>query len=230
MKINKYIGRKIIYTAITGGKGILKDNQNKENARLVAFTELKSQSWEIRKPLNIFVDPNRNAKIYKVLPQQFLDCEYSLWIDASITLLVPLQNLIDRFLRDSDIAMFKHYKRNCIYDEAKVCRKMKLDDPEIIDRQMEKYKKEGYPAKNGLNEGTIILRRHTKKIEEFNNLWWSEISSGSRRDQLSLNYCLWKLRLRPATFPMTVYNNDMFSFQRPPLKDLIFKKIKSELL
>jgi hypothetical protein len=144
--------------------------------------------------------------------------------------LVPLQDLIDRFLRDSDIAMFKHYKRDCIYDEAKVCKKMKLDDPGIIDRQMAKYKKEGYPAKNGLNEGTIILRRHTKKIEEFNNLWWSEISSGSRRDQLSLNYCLWKLRLRPATFPLTVYHNHMFNFQRPPLKALVLKRFKSEFL
>jgi hypothetical protein len=133
----------IIYTAITGHKTTLKENQNKENAKLVAFTKLKSHTWEVREPLNIFIDPNRNAKIHKVLAHQFLDCEYSLWIDGSITLLVPLQNLINEYLKDSDIALFKHYKRDCIYDEAEVCKKMKLDYPEIIDKQMEKYKKQG---------------------------------------------------------------------------------------
>jgi len=204
----------IIYTAITNGKDKLKENQNKENAKLVAFTELRSQNWEVRKPLNLFTDPTRNAKIYKVLAHQFLDCDYSLWIDGSITLLVPMQNLIDYYLKDSDIAMFRHYKRDCIYDEAQICKKMKLDFPEVVDKQMAKYKKEGYPVKNGLNEGTIILRRHTKKMEEFNNLWWSEICAGSKRDQLSLNYCFWRLKIKPASFPSTVYNSIMFNFKR----------------
>jgi hypothetical protein len=203
----------IIYTAITNGKDTLKENQNKENAKLVAFTEFKSQNWEVRKPINLFIDPNRNSKIYKVLTHQFLDCDYSLWIDGSITLLAPIQNLIDYYLKDNDIAMFKHYKRDCIYDEAKICKKMNLDNPEIINKQMTRYKNEGYPVKNGLNEGTIILRRHTKKITEFNNLWWSEICSGSKRDQLSLNYCFWKLKIKPAIFPLTVYKSSLFNFQ-----------------
>ena len=53
------------------------------------------------------------------------------------------------------------------------------------------------------------------QIEELNELWWSEISAHSRRDQLSLDYVLWRLGIRPAHFPATVYTSpELFVWQK----------------
>lgn len=208
----------IVYTSITGLKDNLKHNQNFEGAEFIAFKDnslpdLNNKHWEFRKPCDLFTDPNRNAKYHKVLAHQ-LDTDVSLWIDGSITLLRPLHDLVDTFLKDSDICLFKHYKRDCIYDEAEVVKQYKLDYPDRIDAQIDRYKREGYPKKNGLHECTIILRRHTPRIEELNRCWWDEICRGSRRDQLSFDYCCWKLGIKPNEFPLTVYNNLLFNWEK----------------
>ena len=78
---------------------------------------------------------------------------------------------------------------------------------DLLESRMAKYRAEGYPAHNGLNEAGVILRRHTPAIEAFNNAWWAELSRHSRRDQLSLNYVLDKLAIRPALFPGVICDN-----------------------
>jgi len=203
---------KVVYTAITGGKDILKENQNKcdWNTEFMAFMEEptpKSKTWMVipihPRPEE---DPRRVAKQYKIIPHHFLPkmTNYSLWIDGSITLKVPIQDLINKYLRDADLALFKHPGRDCIYEEANTCKTLNLDIPEVIDTQMRYYKKDGYPEHNGLCECTILLRRHTKEMDRFDNMWWREITGGSRRDQLSFNYVAWKTSLKYNFFPGSV--------------------------
>jgi len=184
-----------VYTAITGGKDTLKENQNTTGAKFVAFTDFpfESKVWERRDACNEFTDPVRNAKKHKILPHlYFPDAEYSLWIDGSISLKVPLDDLIHKYLQNTDIAMFPHPYRNCLYDEALTCITLGLDNPDTIKKQVEEYNLEGYLPRRGLFETTVILRRHTNEIRAFNETWWDEIVWGSRRDQISLPYVLHK--------------------------------------
>ncbi len=207
----------IVYTAITSGKDTLKENQNTEGAEFVAFldTPTESKMWDIRPVTEISPDPVRNAKQYKLLPHKYFDTEYSLWIDGSITLLDPMSKLVDLYLKDTDIALHKHYMRSCLYDEAMSCGSYMLDDPEIISKQVARYfAQEKYPRKNGLAECTIILRRHTPKIAELNELWWDEVTNGSRRDQISFNYCCWKLGVKYTEMEGTVYNSPHFAHEK----------------
>ena len=67
-------------------------------------------------------------------------------------------------------------------------------------KQVERYKIEGYPENLGLSECTVILRRHTNQIKEFNEAWWEEIKNGSRRDQLSFDYVARKMNLKVNYF------------------------------
>ena len=71
------------------------------------------------------------------------------------------------------------------------------DDPYLIQKQMTKYSMVGFPKDNGLITGMVILRRHNEKdcIETMED-WWTEIKYGSKRDQLSFNYCAWKNNLK----------------------------------
>jgi predicted neuraminidase len=60
-------------------------------------------------------------------------------------------------------------------------------------------------------EASVILRRHCTAVKHFNELWWHEVHTGSRRDQLSFNYAARKANLRIAYFPGTIRKpNDIF--------------------
>ena len=93
--------------------------------------------------------------------------------------------------------MFRHPNRDCLYDEALVCAKTGLDNPEVIIAQVKKYEEEGFGRNRGLCEGSFILRRHTAQVEAFNNYWWSEYCRHSARDQISMFYALDKAGLIP---------------------------------
>jgi hypothetical protein len=185
-----------VLTSITGGKDYLTEKQPK--GTFVAYLDVPriSKTWEVRKAPQIFLEPRRNSRIPKILSHLFCETEYSIWIDGNVTLLKKPEELVKRYLMDNDIALFKHPKRDCIYDEAIRCATGKLDDPEVIIEQVSRYEREGYAKHKGLYECGVIIRRHTPKVIEFNNYWWAEYCRGSVRDQISCAYCADKVGLR----------------------------------
>ena len=98
-----------------------------------------------------------------------------------------------------------------VLPEAAVCRARRLDSARVIDRQMARYRQAGFPAWYGLNHAAVILRRHSAAMKNFNQQWWQEICPGSRRDQLSFNYVLWKVGLPIAEFPLSIQDNNGLS-------------------
>lgn len=149
------------------------------------------------------------ANSHLALPQS----QFSLWIDASVSLVAPFgaTRLAEMFLRECDLCVFRHHARQSVREEADTCKALGLDTPEIIDDQIDRYRREGFPDDTGLAELPIILRRHSKTVEAFNEAWWAEIVNGSWRDQLSFNYVAWKTGLRYATFPLSlVIQNGLF--------------------
>ena len=200
----------IVYTAITNVSNNydkLKDQKNhNDGTEFVAFLEnpINSKIWNSKQIHTTFSDPNRNAKIHKILSHiYFPDKEYSLWIDGSIIIKFPfnISRLAEIYLSNCDIALFKHHERNCVYDEAKTCIARKLDDASTITKQIQKYARDGYPKNNGLSECTVLLRRHSNEIKKFNEMWWEEISNGSKRDQISFDYVARKLNIKINNFP-----------------------------
>ena len=207
-------GKIVVYTAITGGKDHLKDEQKTGQSDFICFTgkDISSEIWNIKPSCDLFLDNNRNAKIHKVLTHQYLgDYECSIWMDANIYLRVTPEELVRKYLKKKDIAVFRHFEgRDCIYGEADICVRKSLDNIETIHKQIARYREDNYPEHNGLFECTVILRRHTKQIEELNNYWWSEISKHSKRDQISFNYVLSKLNIKPEIMRGHIKDNKYF--------------------
>ena len=210
----------VVYTAITNGYDRLLPLKERcvSPARQIAYLDEATRSaatstrgWEIRDIDRRAQDPVRQAKRYKILPDSFFpDAEYSLWVDGNISLIYPfdIHQLISLFLAEADMCVARHHARACLYQEAEVCKARRLDSPPVIDRQMARYRQEGFPAGNGLNEAAVILRRHSEAVKRFNRQWWQEICRGSRRDQLSFNYALWKTGLPIAEFPLSIQDNN----------------------
>lgn len=184
----------MIYTVITGDKDILNEDINTDGTRAVCFTDnpnLKSDVWEIVLLPRLFNDVRRDSRIPKMLPHIFFpNEEYTLYLDANIILKVPLSKLVKEWLQDTDIAIFGHSTRDCLFDEAQECIRLGLDQKDVIERQIERYT--GFPRHKGLYQGGVILRRNTPQIKKLNEMWWAEYCTGCKRDQISLPYCIEK--------------------------------------
>jgi hypothetical protein len=211
----------VVYTAISAGYDQLKSVPEawRKQARFVAFLEEPQPGfgWEFQPLPKIFDDHCRNAKIPKILPHfYFPKTRYSLWIDGAlqITSALPLGQWVPAYLREHDLAMFSNDHYQCLYDEALMCSRSGLDYFEVINNQINRYREEGYPANNGLVDCGVLLRRHTAKMNRFNERWYREIVTGSRRDQLSFNYVAWKLGLKYQLMPGTYFKNPHFKWIR----------------
>ena len=192
------------------------------DVRYILFTDntdYKSEVWEVN---NInFIDPKidnaRKTRIIKLNPQNVLpNHDISIWIDYCF---VPktdsFKNLIQclDFSEDKNIMCFKHDERRCLYEEAGVVIERGLDSLEVVNRQINRYKSEGFPQNYGLYQCGFMIRRNNQIKNNFNNLWLMEVLNNSKRDQLSQVYSAWKTELKINKVPggESIYSNSFLS-------------------
>lgn len=188
--------RKVVYTACFGLDLIRDPISLQEGWDYIFFTDnksLKSDKWDIRY-LEPDIDQKKFSRRVKILNEEYLpDYDVSFYMDARFIPRVNLDGYVDKHLRHKDIAMMKHHKRSCVYDEAELCINIKKDSEHVIREQMDRYVSEGYPVNNGLTAGGVIIRKHgIDNQKKFMEEWYSEIERGSWRDQLSFQYVFWK--------------------------------------
>lgn len=234
--------KKVIYTAIFGGKDELHEPLVKPNGfDFVCFTdnpELQSSVWDVRVVEPMFQDPVRNARYHKILAHKVLpEYDQSVWIDGNMIVRGDLNIWVHTYLTSHDFVTFDHSKqkrrlfgflwirdkklaRNCIYDEfeslvLKTEEGRYMDDIDTMKEQISRYRSEGYPTHNGLAVTMILFRNHHKeKVIRLMEAWWQEIQNGSRRDQLSLNYVAWKQNYSLAYIPGDPRYNKFFLKER----------------
>lgn len=162
-----------VYTAITNGKDAPRDD-------IKVFSDF-----------NKFHSPVMNAKIYKILPHKFIDCDISIWLDGNIFLQAPKEKLVADWLGEADIALFNHnHSRRLSYEVKwiKYALRNRANKKELLKEvydQLAYYQNQGIPDRMNMVVGSMIVRRHTPLITRFNEAWWAEICRWSQRDQLS---------------------------------------------
>lgn len=201
----------VVYTAIFGGKDeLIAPTAILPECDLVCFTDqplLVAGGWQIRHEQSFSEDPVRNAKVFKILPHRYFpEYQYSVWVDGNILIRGNVAELVEQHLSQDNIAFFSHNQnamdpRRGVYEEAELLIQRAhegkpKDDPELIARQVARYRREGFPDDGGLVVGMEVIRRHhAPDVVQAMEDWWAEIQNGSRRDQLSFNYIAWKNRL-----------------------------------
>lgn len=154
------------------------------------------------------LEPRRESRKQKILCP-FPDAQFTVWHGGNIQLKVDPDKFIS-LLGNDDIMAFKHPHRKCLYQEAKICKDWKLDDSGIIDAQMSRYQKEGFPSNYGLTSCWFLVRRNNERVREFNHMWWNEVSRGSVRDQLSFDYVRWKTDIKMNWMDGDLINHPWF--------------------
>lgn len=210
----------LIYSSIIGSydsKILSKDQiSNQEylnNFDFILYTnmrKLKSNLWkiiQIDESQYIFkndkLDEPRTSYYPKTNPHllsELKDYSLSVWVDSSITDL----NLKELYKHCEDLeksqfslAVEKHPGRNCVYQELEACIILNKDDPNEMINHVEQYRKEGMPSNYGLIEsGYQVRKHHDSELIKFQEFLWNQMLTRSRRDQLSWNYCTWKLNFK----------------------------------
>jgi hypothetical protein len=230
---NQKKNNRVIYTAIIGDYDNLKEPLVYDDTwDYVCFTNSDkvptNTKWKIKPVPDIIqnLESVKKARSLKILPHIFLDSYHeSIWVDGTIEVVSSPTDLLHEYLDgDYDIMICKHPDRICVYEEGITCKKLKKDTPVIIDKQIDQYKSEGYPEKWGMVQTGVIYRKNTENVRKHGDLWWSQVLSFSKRDQLSFNYSLWKKNLKVQILPPSIISSKFFSFYEHQNK--AFKKIK----
>lgn len=182
----------MIYTAVTGGK-------DKPRTDVKCFTKCDK-----------FHDPVLNAKIYKVLSHKFIDDEWSVWIDGNLELKVSEAELI-QMTAPKEVGVFTHPYRDNIYDEAEACIQEKKDKKETIEQYMAEQENSDW-----LGACFLIVRKNTPEVAQMNERWWAEITTGTRRDQLSFPKAFPRDKVK--LFPLVNPHNNQYFTRKAHLK------------
>lgn len=157
--------------------------------------------------------PNVAAKRPKMLPWEYTDAHYSIWIDASFRV------ISDAFAHQAmqlarPIAQFSHPWRDCIYSEAEASKALAKYAGLAIDQQMRMYEScFAHPKHWGLWATGAIARMHCPEVRELGEKWLRDCQEWTYQDQLSQAVHLRALGLRPERFPGTHINNPWLSYE-----------------
>ncbi len=192
--------RHIVYTAIAGGYESLKIPEApapEVDYIYFAPAPFREQGpWTYRPLAWTDEDPTRTARWHKLhAPDLFPNAESVVWIDGNVTLLAGTEReMRDKlFSGPNPIASLRHFDRDNVWDEAEACIERGKDAPSLLRAQVSGYRAAGLPEKHSFAETCIVASRPGNPlVRAVFATWWKELAIGSRRDQISFPFALWK--------------------------------------
>lgn len=194
-------GKVAIYSCITGGyDDVIEPIFKNDGFDFYIFSDkqIVSNTWkyrslpnEVRNLDNVLI--NRYVKMHPF--DLFDDYDFAVYVDGNVCIASDISPLIKTSkVAKTGFSMHNHVLRDCIYDEAEICKMYGKGNSLKLDSQIKRYKDEGFPLNYGLLEATIIFfDLNSNNCKRIMNNWWNEfMNSGSYRDQVALPYVLWK--------------------------------------
>ncbi|MGE4294074.1 MAG: glycosyltransferase domain-containing protein [Campylobacterales bacterium] len=217
------MSRSVIYTSISGDYDTLYEPTGEfRDIDFVCFTDnpnVSSKRWEIRSLPKTIKNPILASRHPKILPHMYFpDHETSIYIDGNFEPQRSIDELLEKYLADKPILLFRHPRRDCAYKEIEECLRVAKGNPDILIAQRESYLGAGFPFSFGLYEAGVMVRKHhASKVAEAMEAWWQQFEKFCGRDQVSLPYALWQTGLVPTVVSTTV--RDTFFFSRQHRKE-----------
>lgn len=208
----------VIYTAIFGDYDNLKEPTVVTKGwdyRCYTNQNFDSDMWTIIKHSGYHYSNVKMSKMVKILWHLFFnEHDYVIWIDASLRINCDLNRFVKKYYKPP-FTLMTHPCRTCLYDEARIVKKEKIDLPKIVDRQINDYRDDGFPKDYGLTANGVMIwdRESAQMYPEFFMFWWNQVAKYSHRDQLSFMYSAWKKEIKYHLIPYDIINNE-FKFEK----------------
>lgn len=137
---------------------------------------------------NIFAN-RRNAKLPKILGSILVPgYDYYIWHDHHLDINVNPKIMVDMFLMNSDMGLFKHQYRSCVYDEMDAILDHNFETVGNIISTRNFLRQNNYPSNAGLFELSSFIYRNTFETRQMFLSWWELICRFSSRDQITFPY------------------------------------------
>lgn len=187
-----------VYTALFGPYDDVKPALY-PNSFLFTDQDIEPDGWRVIKVKSPHEDSRYASRYYFAQSCLVLPAfEYTIMHGANAQLKVEPASLI-KHLGDNDLACCVHY-RQTVYDEAKAVIRMRKDDRDVVEAQMDRYRQAGFNGA-GLSALPIVVRYNSDRLQEFEAMLWDEVKNGSCRDQLAFDYCRWILKFPVSRLP-----------------------------
>lgn len=124
-----------------------------------------------------------------------------LWHDAAFRMdCDPIALAVEAFTDEINMLAFQHPRRTQIEDEAAAIAHWGYAPLAHLQRQAATYRGEGF-SQTMITSTGFCLRRLIPRIVAFNRFWWREVERWTWRDQMSVDYAIWKSSVRLRYIP-----------------------------
>jgi hypothetical protein len=213
--------RLVVYTALIGAKESLANPLADLNPGAtsdldidyVCVTdnpELRSPVWRMLRIPSGHVPAEKLSRRPKALPNEYFpDCQYSLYIDNTVSFRRLPQASDLQTLRPYLFKAFRHATRSNPLEEAAAVAMLGYDDVGTICRQLGFYAaSRPLSSISPLTTATVLLRDHgCPEVQRFGTLWWESVLAFSKRDQLSFDFALQESRCEVEYFEGSTHEN-----------------------
>lgn len=196
--------KKCIYTCIIGMYDFLiQPGHVNEDFDYICFTNqiIKDPGvWEIRPLPDVddLEDLNLINRYVKMHPHILLkEYDLTIYIDGNVYIQDDVNEILNKY--HNDFIVYKHHFGNDYYREVKRCIKQKKDVMRKITNQYHHYTLEGFDG-GILSYNGILIRKNNDTTQRINELWYNEIITKSKRDQLALPYIVWKYNINEVKY------------------------------
>jgi hypothetical protein len=150
---------------------------------------------------------------YKLFPDKIdvlNNYDITIYLDGNCSLRnTGFINLCISNLENSDMLLFKHPHRSCIYEEFAACRQFRKFDASGNDIMQEQAYRKFYSSNNGLYWCGCLVRRKSGILSRISEQWWEHLMKYTWRDQISFPVVCHLNKFTPLTFkePLKRYVN-----------------------
>ena len=199
-----------VITSLSGLNSTLRDPDNGgfEGVDYYAFVDRLHdvRVWRQRPIVEFSKDPHyaarRNAKLPKVLGFMLVPgYDYYIWHDHYCEVQTDPRLIVEQYLQDSEMAVFKHASRDCVYEEIHIVALSKFDTPESLNAMHDVFRRCNWPNHAGLYEMTSFMYKNTPAVQATMLNWWDIIVQSSSRDQLSFPLAAGMNNVKLAVLP-----------------------------
>ena len=202
--------KRVVYRALIGGYERLHEEvmAHESDIPFICFTDdptLTSDTWRIvlhepRSPRDL----TRSARALKILGHPALDdYDETVWVDNTVALKQPPDELFDTWLADADVAAPLHSFRRSVLSEAEAIIDGGLDDFARVYEQMTHYLATNAAVLEENPHWTgMLARRRTEASASAMQIWWEDVLRYSRRDQLSFNWAMRSAGVKVRSVPL----------------------------
>lgn len=212
---DRFTGRGVIYTAITGGYDSVIEPAVQENYDYILLTDHEPSGyngeWKIRvvdNPNNL--SPRMLARYLKMHPHEFLqDYDFSIYVDGCMKILGNFKEFISTYRRKSGMICFPHHESKDLLEEAACIIDNNKGSQDELVAQIHRYQLEGYTGKGfTIETGCLAREHHDESLKAVMNDWWDELCKYEHgRDQMSFDYACWKNNYEYDVCDLPVYKN-----------------------